>query len=297
MPKYRKINLNEAIFLLQNNVPDLVSLDLSDQEISEQCLYELVNAINANIHLKRIKMNGCMIDDDKIKILSRLGSIEVLSLRANKISDKGLRLLATIPSLKKLDLSSNNNRYDKNITAKGLKFFVRNSTLEQLILSDNELNDECAKTLAKTNLRRLILSNNQITHKGVSYLAVHKKLNFLDISTNKIGDAGAITLINENLRIRGLVLNNNKLSIKAIAKMNSEKLKKLDRLDICLNPLGQDGIKLLQDKRGSQDGLSTFFCQKRNRSFIKGLFNTIHTQFLPNKDNKSEQSIVFKCTL
>ncbi|WP_131794312.1 hypothetical protein [Fluoribacter gormanii] len=297
MPKYRKINLNEALFLLQNNAPDLVSLDLSDQEISEQCLYELVEAINANNYLKRIKLDCCMIDDDKVKILSRLDSIEVLSLRANKISDNGMRLLAAMPSLKKLDLSSNNNLYDKRITAKGLNIFVRNSTLEQLTLSDNELDDECAKTLARNNLRRLILSKNQISHKGVTYLAAHRKLKFLDISTNKIGDSGASTLINENLRIRVLILNNNKLGIKAITKMKTEQLKKLDRLDLCLNPLGHDGIKLLQDKWGSQDGLSTFFCQKRNRSFITGLFNTIHTQFFPEKENKPAQSIVLNSTL
>ncbi|WP_454785105.1 hypothetical protein [Legionella sp. WA2024007413] len=291
MPRYRKIHLNEAIALLQNNVPDLVCLDLSDQKISEECLYELVDAINANTHLKRIKLNCCMIDDDKVKILSRLSSIEVLSLRTNKISDKGMSLLADMTSLKKLDLSSNNNVYNKNITAQGLKFFIRNSTLEQLTLSDNELDDECAKSLARNNVRRLILSNNQITLRGVKYLAAHKKLNFLDLGTNIIGDAGAISLINENQSIRGLILNNNKLTIKAIAKMKPEKLKQLERLDICLNPLGQEGVSLLQEKRGSRAGLSTFFCHKRNKNFIQGLFTTIQSQFSPEKENKTEHSL------
>ncbi|WP_454780690.1 hypothetical protein [Legionella sp. WA2022007384] len=293
MPRYRKINLNEAIALLQNNVPDLVSLDLSDQEISKERLYELVDAINGNSYLKRIKMNCCMIDDEKVKILSRLSTIEVLSLRANKITDKGMYLMADMTSLKKLDLSSNNG-CNKNITAQGLKFFVRNSTLEQLTLSDNELDDKCAKNLARTNVRRLILSNNQMTYRGARYLAAHKKLNFLDISTNTIGDAGAIALINQNQRIRAMILNNNKLTIKSIAKMKPEQIKKLERLDICLNPLGQDGVKLLQDKRGSKDGLSTFFCQKRNNSFIKGLFHTVHTQFSTDKENRVERSMGIK---
>lgn len=292
MAKYRKERFNEAILYLRNNEPGLVALDLSDQELSEENLFELVKAMETNTHLKKIRMNSCQINDEKVEILSKLFSIEVLSLRANKISDKGLSSLAQMTSLKELDLSSNNDNYNRNITAKGLEFFVGNTTLEQLTLSDNELNDECAKKLARSNLLRLVLSNNKLTYKGAAYLASHKKLELLDISTNKIGDAGAVALINRNQGIKQLILNNNGLSIKAIIKMKTEKLKEFDRLDVSLNPLSEDGIKLFKEKRGTLGSPS--FCQRKKKNLVMGLFYSINNKFSIDEEKPSEKTPVLK---
>jgi len=81
------------------------------------------------------------LDDEDLAGLSRLTSVEHLSVEGSQITDDGLAVLKNFPNLRSLDL-----RYSR-IRGPGLRYLRNLPQLEQLCLMDNELTDDCVSTL------------------------------------------------------------------------------------------------------------------------------------------------------
>jgi hypothetical protein len=90
----------------------------------------------------------------------------ILRMRANTVTDEGLRYIWQLHHLVELDLSEN------PITDKGV-----------------------AHLHALANLRLLCLASTQITDAGLEYFRNFKQLDYLDLGQTKITDAGLTHLI------------------------------------------------------------------------------------------------------
>jgi Ran GTPase-activating protein (RanGAP) involved in mRNA processing and transport len=124
--------------------------------------------------------------------------LEALKLSNNQIDVQGARLLLKlIPTIRKLDLSSNELGDEGAITL--FDAAVSSTSLRTLILSSNQLTVACVPSLVallgqSTPLRSLHLDHNSLGLEGVTMivkaLAGNTTLEKLGLRANKIGDEG-----------------------------------------------------------------------------------------------------------
>jgi serine/threonine protein kinase len=140
---------------------------------------EMKALFEANPHSWLLDLTNKRIGDKGVKLLAGLPSLahrSVLYLSGNQISDEGVKVLAASPHL---------------------------TSLTRLILWDNLIGDEGALALANSphlsNLNVLDIGRNHVGDAGVEALAVSPflvNLNALILVSNRIGDKGALALAN-----------------------------------------------------------------------------------------------------
>lgn len=112
-----------------------------------------------------------------------------------KIGPEEAEVLASIPNLKMLILTFNNDQ----ISAKGAKFFSFHPTITVLHVENNNLGDEGIKYIASIpNLDTLFAQNNKITDEGGKALLPHKVLTDINLYSNNISET-TLYLIEEML--------------------------------------------------------------------------------------------------
>jgi len=108
-----------------------------------------------------------------------------LDLRRTRITDKGLKDLAALPSLAALDLGLT------PVTGDGLKELKGLKNLTALSLWGAEVSDAGVKGVAELKgLTRLVLSMTKISDAGLKELAELKGLTALSLSHNEVTDKG-----------------------------------------------------------------------------------------------------------
>lgn len=173
-------SFKEHLHRIKANDPSLVHLNLSNSGLRDIDILKLCHAMTHNTVLKS------------------------LDVSRNKISDAGVKELATTTTLEKLDIS-----YNTDISAHGMTYFIDNRTLTVLIATDLHLSANGAIALAKNNtLKTLILNRCHIGPDGTKALAANSTLTALDLMSNCIGNSGAQALA-VNLNLDKLNLNFN----------------------------------------------------------------------------------------
>lgn len=122
-----------------------------------------------------------------------------LDLTRTKVTDAGLKELASLKNLTSLSLTST------EVTDEGIKDLAPLQNLKTLILWSTKVTDAGLKDLAPLkNLTSLSL-NDQVTDRGLKDLAPLKNLVKLELSSTKVTDAGMKDLaVHENLAVLSL---------------------------------------------------------------------------------------------
>jgi Ran GTPase-activating protein (RanGAP) involved in mRNA processing and transport len=181
---------------------ELITLDLTNNRISDLGIIELFTALYINITIQEINLSGNFIQQEGAYHLSEL-------LKANI-------------SLTNVDLSNN------DIQKEGCQFIAQclmeNTSLVELNLGNNNIGDEGSKYLSEglkwnKSLKKLSLPKNAIGSQGLTYLCESigsnnsGSLNDLNLQDNLIDAKGVISLVNvlkENKNISRVDLGNNK---------------------------------------------------------------------------------------
>jgi Leucine-rich repeat (LRR) protein len=137
--------------------------------------------------LRELHLNGFGITDTEMEYVRGLSQLEIMSLDATLVTDKGLACLNDFKRLRVLSLVQ-----CYGITDEGLAHLKGLNNLEKLDLSLSlpitDLGLEKIKELSQ--LRELELHRTSITDSGMKYLGDLKKLELLTLSDTQVGDHG-----------------------------------------------------------------------------------------------------------
>jgi uncharacterized protein (UPF0262 family) len=181
-------------------------------------MVEFVRSMSQHSTLKTLHVVRNGITDRGAKALAENTTLTKLDCSRNKIGDEGIKALARNKTLRELRVKGNNfgkdglaalieNRSLTSLSIEKVKMdngllesLVSNSILTSLEINRSGVNDEGAKILALSALRRLIVSDNQICDSGAIALAGSKTLTYLGMDRNKVGQKG-IEALTENLNL------------------------------------------------------------------------------------------------
>ncbi|CAH2106861.1 unnamed protein product [Euphydryas editha] len=239
------ISYNKIVSLVGGRAVPINILDLS---------HNLIEAISRDFfkslgnHLRQIFLSHNKISSIDNSAFGSLPYLSVLNLQENDISVIKRRAFSDMPSLQILDLSQNRIqqlsveqfhslhrlkllRLDKNKLRALPRDVFKNTVLEYLDLSDNQLNLFPSSALAQVGftLRRLELSRNRIEYLDAAMFHATAFLHELGLSHN------ALTVLSDNTlaglpRLRRLDLSNN--SIKTNFKELFHNAPRLRRLSL-----------------------------------------------------------------
>ncbi len=132
-------------------------------------------------------------DDAKLRhCCESFSNVELVLLEDTRVSDEGMRSLASLSKLRELSLS------DSRITSRGVEFLQDLENLEELELDGTDVDDDALRVLGKIkSLERLCLYETNITETGVAYLAKLPHLRSLALP-----DALGGSLMNEQVQMR-----------------------------------------------------------------------------------------------
>ncbi|MBU6141079.1 MAG: hypothetical protein KGP29_05970, partial [Proteobacteria bacterium] len=197
----------ETLKKIRDNDPDLISLDLCWEQITDAEAQALAGALRDNTTLTSLVLGGSDdITDEGARALAGAlqtnTTLKSLDLSGNRITDEGAQALAFQLQNNKT-LTSLNLNFNR-ITVAGAEALAdalqTNTTLTSLHLNVNQVTDTGVQALTRalqtnTTLTSLHLSNNQIRFAGARALAGalrnNRTLTSLDLYGNQITDAGA----------------------------------------------------------------------------------------------------------
>lgn len=139
----------------------VIGVDLSDCPAGEGDLI----ALNSFPHLQYLILTGSNIDDDGLKHLAKMKELRRLDVGGPGISDAGLAHLTDLSALEELTLSS------PRITDAGLIHLQKLKNLRELNLTDSGVSDSGIEHLQQlTQLRELDVSHTRISEAGLARL-------------------------------------------------------------------------------------------------------------------------------
>jgi len=184
--------------LADNNVvPNLVSLDLADTDLSDLGMIKIAKFKK----LKRLSLFYCNLTNSSLQHLSSLSNLEILNLDSRDIGDDGLFHLRSLQNLKSLDIFSG------RVTDYGCSHIAKIKSLESLELCGGVVGDTgCAALATLENLVTLNLSQNErITNMGAAALAALSKLKALNLSNTQV-NSGALVHFSDLKNLKSLAL-------------------------------------------------------------------------------------------
>ncbi|CAF1137851.1 unnamed protein product [Rotaria sp. Silwood1] len=181
-------------------------LDLTNNNLTDECITILYNALYKNNVLKYLILKQNHIGEIGVKLLGSLKSLLTLNLDLNKIDNNGLKAFSDD--------------------------FINNSKLQNLSLAKNQFNDhgivELCRILEKnTNITYLNLSDNNLTADVCNSIAIllreNHTLTTLNLSLNYLGDQGLLILISafefKDIYLTEINISENNLSDISIIKL------------------------------------------------------------------------------
>jgi Leucine-rich repeat (LRR) protein len=235
-------NFNNFLNYLKLNNKLITTLDLSEIDLSDGKLAQIINALPANPSLTELNLSDCNLDDEDIELIPKLTNLKKLIIDYNGIGSKGAKYISQLLQLEYLDINYN------DIEVKGAKHISRLINLRHLEVDENEVGADGAEHLSKLiNLEYLSISENALKKEGAIHIARLTKLNHLFINNNGIKGNATKRLVDHLTQLRVLDIGRNDLTDDD-AKCIATKLIYLESLDISLNNIGEDGIKCIQER-------------------------------------------------
>ena len=191
------------------NISSLKVLDLDNNNVPEEAADELSAAIRANNSLEKLCLGGNHLRSSTVMIVNALMQITTLNV---------------------LNLNCNQNRSEELAPAL-TSIISHNKSMESLLLSDNNLNDDgvikIAQSLCKHSKLKIInLQSNNITEKAAEALASIISSNtgleelYLDNNTIQLGVIKMLTALTNISSLKVLDLNNNNIPEEAAAEIS-----------------------------------------------------------------------------
>ena len=289
IPFYVNCNL-ERLYLADNNlqhkgaavasalsqIKTLITLDISNNNMSEKAADELALAIESNKSLQVLRIGGNDLKSEGIiriaNAISVLSKLRILAINDNQITEEAADAIAVAIScnIELEELNLNNNLLKRGVTLIATALYSNNIRLETLAISNNQIPEEEADVLAATFrsnclLEVLNLSNNNLRNGGMitiaKSLASLSSLKHLYLGNNKVTCEAAIAIasvILANSELQTLYLNNNFLGtgVKIIANALKQ-ISSLKIVNLCSNQIPQCAAEDLAGAFVSNKSLQT----------------------------------------
>ncbi len=183
----------------RNSASELHSIDLGRSWVTDADLRKLEGSAS----LASLKLAQTDVSDTMLEIVASLPSLRELDLFfCEDITDAGASLLRRASRLERLNLRGT------KISDSGVKFLTEIKTLEVLDIGITEISDASVGLLeALPNLTTLAIGGNKIGESGIASLRSLRQLEHLDLSGAQVTDSGiwAVTVTDLNLdEIAGL---------------------------------------------------------------------------------------------
>ena len=236
----------EELIISHNNVSDdgavaiseciknnntLQKLDMSYNSISNNGIIIVCEALKTNKTLQKINISHNNISDEGVIAISDClknnNSLQELNMSYTEVSNNGIinvwKALKRNTTLQKLNISHSNRFDDEVVTVTVSESFKENKTLQELIMSYNEVSingiiNVCEALKMVETLQKINISHNKITDEGAvvisEYLREKISLKELDISANLMTCLGIIKIaeaIQTNMKLRSLDITHNLL--------------------------------------------------------------------------------------
>ncbi|MCC7529157.1 MAG: protein kinase [Candidatus Melainabacteria bacterium] len=188
--------------------------------------------------LKSLRLAETGMKDDEMRYVAKNTALVKLVLNANPISSKGIRHLASMNSLRFLDLA--NTRCDAAAI-----YELRNlSNLQALHLNNNDrMDDKAAEAVSfLSGLQELTLDHTSITGEGIAYLRRLRGLSKLTLDGLNLQD-NDIASLKDISSLKVLSLSHNKITAAGLKSLTQ--LKQLSSLYLDFNPIDDKGVDYL----------------------------------------------------
>lgn len=187
----------------------------------------------------RIWVEDPNLTDDDLVELAQLKHLQWLVIRGSKLTDAGLKHLAGLQGIQRLNVS-----YDKSITGAGIKEFANLANLQSLNLAGTGVTDQGLKEVARLKkLQHLNVQRTAVTDSGLKELVGLKNLSTLYVGTNQVTDKGLVALA-ELTALRWLSLDGTGISDTGLKQLAG--LKNLRFLDLRRAKVTEAGVKELR---------------------------------------------------
>jgi len=176
--------------------------------------------------------------DEDAASLKGTETLQTLRVYKTRLTDIGLRTIATLPALERLDVGGN------PITNTGLGALIANRKLRDLQISYTAIDDGGLDYLAAfPELEALYLSGTKVTDAGLSKLVPLRKLSRLHLANCKVTDAG-LSHLEKLPRLSILYLSNT--SITDVGLQHLENMPQLRFLDLQRSRVSSSGFLALR---------------------------------------------------
>jgi len=194
-------------------------------------------------NLKRLRIEDvAQFDDEGMRQLEEITSLETLFVGRSSVSDEGLRYLKGLGKLEFLGLWSNGQ-----LTDKGLEHIKDLGQLKALCLDDAQITDEGLGKLKESGmlarLEFLSLNRTQVTDGGLEHLAGSGELKELYLAGPGAGDGGLRHLAGL-AKLEVLVLDDTKVSNGGVVHLKG--LANLKVLHLRNTRIGDETVKHLK---------------------------------------------------
>ena len=234
-----KIKNKGARSIIENGT-SLISIDLSENDITPEICYDLKNLMIHSKHLREVIWNGNYVGlkgiNYIVEALKANSKIKSLSLRNTSIGKVGVQSLALglykNEHLKILDLGSNSITFE---SFKDLCDSLNNNKIKILRCKNNLLGDESAKYFAESILNKdstsclvsFDFSSCKIYDQGLIYLlnslTTNEKINWINLRDNYFSheiDFVILNFLEKNTHLTHIDLIKNRFSFQCLQKVN-----------------------------------------------------------------------------
>lgn len=274
---YAKNMTGQAILILANNT-EVTTLSINHADKTA------VVGIAGNSKIHDLTIRNSDIGAEGLTALGNMSSLTRLKLLFNHIPDQGYAVLAQLPKLAELDITTLYDDVTEQNKVFEDRFFIaagKNKALKSLSLFFNGarityMSPKNYEALAQSkSLQHLSITNHDnFTTKSASALAKNQSLRSLSLVTHNMNDDAAKKLARMHLTSLNLD-GNNTTNAAAIALAQNRYLQKIN---LSWNPVGNDGIAALAtntrmthlwlDKNIIDDKNAALFANHRSLKFL-----------------------------
>ncbi|XP_029901220.1 NACHT, LRR and PYD domains-containing protein 12-like [Myripristis murdjan] len=232
-------------------------------ELNDNSLVEEIQQVLSSGSLSRVRLSPAQWSALVFMLLSSEEKLDVFDLKKYSASEEALMKLLPVVEVSKTSLLSGCNLSKRSCEALASVLSSQSSSLRELDLSNNHLQDSGVKRLSaglespNCRLEALRLSGCNLSERSCEALASvlssqSSSLRELDLSYNHLQDSGvkrlSAGLESPNCRLKTLRLNQSELterSCEALASVLSSQSSSLRELDLSNNDLQDSGVKRL----------------------------------------------------